>query len=319
MTNTPPAATVTIQEQSLNADASIRFRAATLSDEAWLRDRLPPDRNRGQSFVGRIAGHRRAAFVVAPPLDAYRPQGLGVAMHLEPTLDERSIQRFEQAMVSKAATVAAGLNLGPLYAWPPPETGSDKARRYSRLGFVAFNTLTIYEVEVERVRGELQRFAKRQARGASATLAADMIPLSRADPDAVLALWEQRLGPRGPMRSAERRRLIGEREPAFHPTVSRVAVHGSRVVGLCLNTIHTTGGNATPQAPEGDAEVLAVAPGHGDVLVPLMVQGFGTAAERGVRRVRFFANSAGRFTHRLAARCGGIVLSQKLQMRRRND
>ena len=83
-----------------------RFRAERLGDQSWLGPRLPPDRGRGQSFVGVLGGVRVAAFAVAPPRDARNPPGLGLALHLEPGLRPGVEAATERAVVGKAAAVA---------------------------------------------------------------------------------------------------------------------------------------------------------------------------------------------------------------------
>ena len=291
--------------------SSARFRAERLGDQAWLGPRLPPDRGRGQSFVGVLGGVRVAAFAVAPPRDARNPPGLGLALHVEPGLGPGVEAATERAVVGKAAAVAAALNLGPLHAWPPPGAGSAAAARFARLGFEATDTLTLYEVELAAAlrRLRLVMTPRARERGAGFRVAR----LGAVEPEAALACWEACLGPRGAYRRMGLRRLRGEGRVPFDPRVSRLLLRSDRVVGVFLGTLHHTEGS---DAPEVDAEVLGVRPAGAAGLVSLLRSSFEAGRACGVSRFRFPAQSSGRFSHRTAERCGGRVVSAKLQMRR---
>ncbi len=284
-------------------------------------NRLPADRRRGQAFIGRVAGRRVAAFAVAPPLEVYNKPSLGVALHLEPCLSAASTRSLEQTIIRKARQIAEGLDQRNLVAWPPPEQNSPTALRYTRLGFTEFNRLTIYHVDREALRRVIARPLSHRA--ATPTLF-ETRPLHAVDPHSVLDVWEQHLQHRGGLRVSDLNRLRGEHTQPFDPQLSKVMVKASRVVGICLVSTHRVQKYAADtRCPgpgcsriEADVEVLAVAPEASWQTLRLIGDGVQAAAERQIEQLRFFANSTGTFTHRLAGRCNATVASCKLQMYR---
>ncbi|RYD48809.1 MAG: hypothetical protein EOP85_02840, partial [Verrucomicrobiaceae bacterium] len=67
----------------MSSPSSLRFRPAAADDQAWLAGRLPPDRGRGAAFVAEWDDTPVAAFVVAPPLERYEPEGLALAFSVD--------------------------------------------------------------------------------------------------------------------------------------------------------------------------------------------------------------------------------------------
>ncbi|RYD20827.1 MAG: GNAT family N-acetyltransferase [Verrucomicrobiaceae bacterium] len=221
----------------MSSTLPLRFRPAEAADQAWLAGRLPPDRGRGAAFVGEWDGTAVAAFVVAPPLERYEPEGLALAFSVDRRTEARVIA---EQIVALARQMAARANLGPLHAWPPPVDGSPGDRAYRSLGFTPFDRIVTWEVDLGRS-AALQFASVERARArtpddpcwqAEDVALADM--RTSAGTDAITAFYETHLASLGGMRDAFQRRLLGQVPDGFDPVRSRLLLLNGEIAAMIL-------------------------------------------------------------------------------------
>lgn len=290
----------------MKAGASVvTYRPEQWSDTTWLNARLPADRDRGQSFVGERAGLRIAAFAVAPPIEAFDPPGLAIALHTAPGPPGDAAAR---EAVRLAALMAARMKRGPLYAWPHPAADSAAADQFARLGFETCNGYTTYQLDLVQSAPTIVQLIQQHGRALPSGL--EIVPLHQAEPAAVLEVWERGLGSRGAMRDGQAERLAGRGRRPFDPELSRVCRRGDVVLGACLVGPPTDG--------LAQAEVMAVNPEAGTVaaMVMLLIRVGEAALARRVERIRWNGLDTARFAHRLARRLPAEPIARVLWMRR---
>lgn len=221
--------------------------------------------------------------------------GPGIALHVIPSCRRHGVAR---GLLQRATDLAAERSAQGLYAMQRVVAGSDEAKAWRWLGFNVLESVEQHRLPLDRFEPRLAPLVERMRRSGKIPDAAHMIPLYRADAQAVLRLHLSEMG--GQPESLSRK-LIGEGPGAFHPRYSRVLLLGEEVIGCIL--AHRSG----PDVAVVDANIVAPPYRNGWANIWLKLEATRGALSLGIKYFHFTSFDHYEDTRSFTKKLGGAT------------
>jgi N-acetylglutamate synthase-like GNAT family acetyltransferase len=282
------------------------LRTVASQDERAFRMLLPKIRDVALAMVA--VDHRHKMVVAGAALTRQprlRPMvGPGVAVHVIEPCRRNGIAI---TMIDELARRARAAGAQALYGIQRVELDSREMREWQWLGFSACETVREHVLPLAEFEPRLGPVLDRLRDQRRIPSGAEIIPLYRADPDAVLELHLTNMGGN---RNDLYRKLRNEIPGAFHPRYSRVLLIDGAVQGCIL--AHR-GDRDTAVV---DANILAPAVRGSWANVWLKLEATCGALSLGIKHFHFTTFDHYSDTRRFAGRFGGRTLRSKTLMYR---
>ena len=283
------------------------IRPPTPAERRACRMLLPRATGAGQRaslYVAAWGQPERVVGAAALGLDARREghQGWQLDLRVIAPFRRRGIGR---ALVEHAAARARSHGVVVLHAWEWLEPDSGAANALRALGFIPGRRKSEYETVLADSLPTILPLYEQVREHGWIPPSARIIPLARADHDAVAALHAQYLG-------GSRRLLVpllnGTAPDCFDPQYSRVLLVDGHVVGFTLGRILPGG------VCEVDANVLHPSVRLGWANLWLKVEAAQLLMANGIHTIRYFSLEQHTDTHRLSRQAGAKLVRTLVQM-----